>query len=178
MGQNRPSPPSKYAVALYWMKQEPQFVPDIGEPECFACGYWHEDWGKGRSLNSIWSSTKGLELCHIVPYSLDGSAAPENFLLLCTDCHRKAPDYKNPALMLTWAKQRCFADDFSRALKTVLDSGIKPGELDNIDLLGKDCLSFIKEHVTPVPRKDREAFITAVIAALFEYSAQRNGVLA
>lgn len=43
-----------------------------------------------------------LEKCHIVPESLCGLNDPSNVILLCTQCHRDAPNIDDPRFMWIW----------------------------------------------------------------------------
>jgi HNH endonuclease len=88
-----------------------KFVIDLGEPSCFACNWY--DW-RARTydaedgytdLKRIWDDSR-LERAHIVPYSLGGSNHVSNYLLLCKQCHKDAPDTANPRFMLQWAQRR------------------------------------------------------------------------
>lgn len=101
--------PSKYDIALYWMKQG--FVCDIGEPSCFACLWYDERWellpnDTDSHLRKIWQGAKGLERCHLVPRALGGSLEVSNMVLLCEECHLAAPDFAAPGYMLKWMRDR------------------------------------------------------------------------
>lgn len=117
----RSSPPPKYWIASYWQKECGynsdegygwSFVIDIGEPSCFACGWYKPTWvtydaaGGCIDLVKIWAGTTGLQIAHLVPHSLGGGTAPENLVLLCKECHQEAPDYIDPNYMLDWMRRR------------------------------------------------------------------------
>lgn len=112
----RGTAPPKLLIAQYWayMRGCP-FVMDIGEPSCFACGWYDPGWitysskpgpGLSRNLFFIWDGTTGLEKAHLVPHSLGGKAEPANLVLLCHDCHVEAPDFIRPQYMLAWMRSR------------------------------------------------------------------------
>src|SRR5204862_5768142 len=50
-----------------------------------------------------------LHRCHIVPDSLDGPDLPSNLVLLCSRCHREAPNHTNPKYMWLWLRATCIS---------------------------------------------------------------------
>lgn len=104
--------PHAFEVAEYWASREgceragTLLVYDLGEPCCFACGWW-PGWLEGDepegSLKHIWTGGAcGLERCHLTPRAKGGSEHPSNIVLLCPDCHLAAPDCLDPEIMLRW----------------------------------------------------------------------------
>jgi HNH endonuclease len=97
--------PSYEAIAEYWYcKPLPgsDHIPliDLGEPECFACGWCRlEQVRSERAQKDIW---KGLQRAHVVARSLDGSATVENLALLCKPCHEASPDTADPTVFWRW----------------------------------------------------------------------------
>lgn len=95
---------SKAKIAEYWQKNCPydeiELNVDIADMpfHCWNCG---DDCRSGKS-NDI-SKTR-LQRCHIIPNSEGGNDTPENYMLLCKQCHIDAPDstYKNA--MWEWVK--------------------------------------------------------------------------
>ncbi len=72
---------------------------DWGEPSCWACGYYSHrsiyecDIKKSdKHWSACWDRAKFLEKAHIVPFSLTEDDSPENFVLLCKQCHSKNPN--------------------------------------------------------------------------------------
>ena len=68
--------PSKWEIAEHWAAspERSTFAPrmyDLGEPCCFACGWYSERWDKGSARINWQRAT--LERAHIVPSSLGGS---------------------------------------------------------------------------------------------------------
>ena len=106
-------------IARYWWdKDKTEEVPwnsciiDWGEPCCFACGEW--SWTRNeKNLGKVeaWDSSN-LDRAHIIPDSLGGSIEVSNFLLLCKDCHKQAPNTKSPELMFAWVKNKKRNDEF------------------------------------------------------------------
>ncbi len=91
-------------------------VVDLGEPFCFACRNRYSDWDfanaepskqhKGlKALYKHWD-TLPLERAHIIPISRGGSNRLRNFVLLCNNCHREAPDVIDSFIMLKWLQNR------------------------------------------------------------------------
>ena len=107
--QGRHKAPSRKAIAEYWLDttmptsysefsdfQRKLAQQDCGEPSCWACGYYKPNADAGHikhpSPYSCWDNAKWLEKCHIVPHMLGGSNDVSNFVLLCSRCHKEAPD--------------------------------------------------------------------------------------
>jgi hypothetical protein len=99
----RISPPSAYEIALHWEGLEPRFVTDVRSPHCFACNFYPFGDGYPRGLEAAWR--KRLQRCHIIARSAGGSYHPENFLILCTECHHEAPMTSDREIMLRWARE-------------------------------------------------------------------------
>lgn len=59
-----------------------------------ACGYRAKGWRR-------WD-TSTLERAHVVAHSAGGSNEPSNFVLLCHECHARAPMTTDRATMLGW----------------------------------------------------------------------------
>ena len=143
----RKTAPSKFDILSYWAEQkEYNFVVDIWEPSCFACERNFE----GRHDPKVWCEEKAmiaqlerfpLEKAHIIPHSLGGTNDESNYVLLCKDCHRRAPMFPHRDMFLQWVtsqKHHLFAEaeEFASACecigldwmsldKNVLDEAIK-----------------------------------------------------
>lgn len=85
-------------IAKYWMDNPPYPETDLNfdwadaTTHCWNCGD-----------NKLGSDKKiRLERCHIIPHALDGPDTPENYVLLCKECHANAPNSKNPKYMWQW----------------------------------------------------------------------------
>lgn len=97
--------PSHQEVAEYWESRPlpgGQHVPiiDVGEPECFACGWSPLDRVRPtRKKINIW---KGLQRAHVVARSLGGPNTVDNLVLLCDSCHRESPDTARPEVFWRW----------------------------------------------------------------------------
>lgn len=101
--------PSKWNIAQHWTNSpdRARFAPrlyDLGEPCCFACGWYSEHWDK-TTARASWERAK-LERAHIVPSSLGGSDELDNLLLLCAPCHEESPDWPDPREMGRWIAAR------------------------------------------------------------------------
>jgi hypothetical protein len=125
--------PSRLQIAEHWAAREPRFVSDIGEPSCFACGWFREGWHAqgcedACSLSRIWTATRGLETAHLVPHMLGGTATAANLVLLCRACHRAAPDYADSQFMLDWMRSgdRFWGYSVTRLRTVVATFGIDP----------------------------------------------------
>jgi hypothetical protein len=63
------------------------------------------DWSE--AMDVCWncgSLTSYTYRCHIVPDMLEGDDIPRNYVLLCDECHRIAPDVTYPEAMWDWIK--------------------------------------------------------------------------
>jgi hypothetical protein len=88
-------------IADYWIKNS-----NISELELnfdWADAHTH-CWNCGDDRFRKSHKTPSLERCHIVPHSLGGSDSPDNYVLLCKDCHQEAPNTNNPNDMWDWIK--------------------------------------------------------------------------
>tara|TARA_Y100000310_G_scaffold232383_1_gene235173 strand:+ start:237 stop:707 length:471 start_codon:yes stop_codon:yes gene_type:complete len=83
---------SKQEIVDYWATRvcESDLGTDFdeGATKCWCCGRF----------------TRNLEKAHIVPKMLGGEYKVWNLILLCTTCHREAPDFDNPDYMWDWIK--------------------------------------------------------------------------
>jgi Zn finger protein HypA/HybF involved in hydrogenase expression len=61
-------------------------------------------WNCGDNKHRSSKKKSELERCHIIPHSLGGSDLPENYVLLCKECHKEAPNINNSDDMWNWIK--------------------------------------------------------------------------
>ena len=79
--------PTINAIANYWINQEIE-LPNVEQEDMF-----HHCWNCGEDKRSNSEKNKvRLERCHIIAKSLGGGFEPSNFVLLCSLCHREAPN--------------------------------------------------------------------------------------
>lgn len=112
MAQKRPAPPTGYAIFDYWRQNNDGFIDydyfetyeETGKCFCFACGI--PVYSKLRSSEAKKWSTCSLQKAHIIPFGLGGSNEPDNFMLLCPECHAAAPDIKDDEAMKFWCTNR------------------------------------------------------------------------
>lgn len=95
------SPPSRWQVASYWAKHRPRWVVDLGEPACFSCGWHHESVDNYQEIKNRWKHSN-LELAHVVAKAEGGDYDVSNFVLLCSECHERAPMTTHPEIMFAW----------------------------------------------------------------------------
>lgn len=81
-------------IVRYW---------EIRQDECGLAVDWSEAhercWRCGHQTK--------LERCHIIPRSLGGPDHPSNIVLLCSHCHREAPNVADPEFMWFWIRRTC-----------------------------------------------------------------------
>lgn len=112
---------TKWQIAQHWAQRPERrtFAPhlDLGEPCCFACGWYSERWDDHTAPETSWEHAS-LERAHIVPDSLGGSADVGNIILLCKPCHAESPDWADPSEMARWIAARPARN--SRELETLI----------------------------------------------------------
>lgn len=102
--------PSRFEIAKHWVLDADACLrryivaTDMGEPCCFACGYYADVWDKRYGVDR-WNRTS-LQRAHLVPRSLGGADSVENLVLLCFSCHEESPDYADSGEMLEWMSRR------------------------------------------------------------------------
>tara|TARA_R110000782_G_C14523538_1_gene381391 strand:+ start:42 stop:524 length:483 start_codon:yes stop_codon:yes gene_type:complete len=87
---------SKKKILEYHYKNTDECVlgcdADEWHHRCWRCGY-----------------IRNLERCHIIPKSLGGKNTPDNYVLLCNDCHQEAPNVKDETFMFEWIENTCIS---------------------------------------------------------------------
>ena len=110
---------------------------DAGE-ECwccdvFCCEGYYDGWRKDMKLGK-WSGDE-RERCHIVPKSLGGSYECSNLFLMCSECHRRAPNTTEPKVFFEWvvkenARSIQYRKDLSRGMGDIATALFEPKKLD------------------------------------------------
>ena len=88
-------------ISDYWVKNN-----NISEAELnfdWSDSYTH-CWNCGDNKYRKSKLTPSLERCHIIPDALGGSDLPNNYVLLCKECHAEAPNTSNHKDMWDWIK--------------------------------------------------------------------------
>lgn len=108
MADRREAPPSKEKILQYWLSfletdktdlmgdkiyniEDNQFISC-----CWCCGI------------SVSSSEKfaNLQVCHVIPHSLEGVNTESNYVLMCPTCHSEAPNIKSRDCFFYWFKHK------------------------------------------------------------------------
>lgn len=102
--------PQKSVIAKHWYEQTRGLFPwgdswDYGEPSCWACGLWLEEWDEPNTIVKRWNNC-GLERCHIIPRYLGGSDDSSNLVLMCRRCHALQPDSTDPKVTFEYMRSR------------------------------------------------------------------------
>jgi hypothetical protein len=112
----KPRKSSKASIVNYWRTNRPILFHSFnanryGNPEetCWACGY----------------KSTCLERCHLKAKNRGGTLHPNNLVLLCGECHHKAPSVLKKRYMIKWIlEQKPFEFvEFSYALDLVRKLG-------------------------------------------------------
>lgn len=131
---------TKTEVARYWSTDGPKrwqngpVVADVGEPSCFACGWYAKEWDKS---SRPWEAAKSLEMAHIVASSIGGANTPDNLVILCVACHEEAPMTNDREIMFRWIAKRegHLVRELKAWLRELEVQGISQGELAALDRL-------------------------------------------
>ncbi|GAA5344467.1 HNH endonuclease [Planifilum fimeticola] len=108
----RSSSPSKAAIVDAW---KDWLEWDLDEPRCFACDKPAYSDYRGNNYRKRWEQAH-LEKAHIIPHALSGPNTPDNYFLLCSECHRLAPTTAYREDFLKWAKAQNY---ITRRLETI-----------------------------------------------------------
>lgn len=178
--QNRKSAPKRHLVAQYWAEREPGFVLDLGEPGCFACGYFSESWepvyreGGYLDIAATWKQAR-LDTAHLTPHMLAGTSDVSNLVLLCPACHRDAPSYRDPGVMLRWMRERpSYVDQQLDALPydRLSELALVPGLAEK--LAGDAFRAFLHANAGYNPADTHTAKARTVWAAVEAFATQRK----
>lgn len=93
------------------------------------------DWDEAHLRCWCCGLRRKTERCHMTPKSIGGSDEPDNFLLMCSQCHEESPDV-DKSVMLAWLKREhseMHGDRFFRkALRDAFyDCGINKESLED-----------------------------------------------
>jgi hypothetical protein len=128
MSRSRGHAPTVGQVAAYWREHEDE-LPWLlshaigwGEPFCFACEWLapvpdypavaeeHPNWDPDHVERKTWDQAKsaGLEVAHLVDYTVRESNAIHNLVPLCSLCNRKymPRGFKTRSSALDWVKNQ------------------------------------------------------------------------
>lgn len=165
-------------IVSYWAETEDECGLGVDWAEaherCWRCGY--------KTI---------LEKCHIIPAKLGGGATPNNLVLLCSRCHREAPNHQNPEYMWRWLRSTCVS--FYDTYWTIrgweefeVMFGRKP--LDWIGSLGSKVPDLAQEFEAEIEKEFRKTVIhfgegrlnpstvACVLAEIEQTVASRHGV--
>jgi len=88
-------------IANYWKKNNTISETQLNFDWCDAHTHC---WNCGDNKYSE-SDRVRLERAHIIPESLGGDDIPSNYVLLCKECHRQAPNTCDKENMWEWIKE-------------------------------------------------------------------------
>lgn len=117
--RKRNTAPSQKRIIEYW-KSQPSLPCDVtidwdtAHEKCWCCGYSDPEFPEYTT-----------ERAHIIPHALGGSSEPENFVLLCPECHVDSPDVNDPMAMWDYFKLKNYS----------MDTGNKKYTIDPYDML-------------------------------------------
>lgn len=111
---------SAQEIHLYWARDEHEAwwkwfkQCDLGEPSCYACGYYStmagypEDLDKDDSAAVLAAEFAGLERSHLVDHAKGGSGWPSNLVLLCRPCNRRMPSFRQGQrdMAISWVRSQ------------------------------------------------------------------------
>ena len=103
-------------ISDYWIENNNISELDLNfdwlysETHCWNCGDDKQSKSNPKKIR--------LERCHIIPHSLGGEDKPKNYVLLCKDCHKEAPDCTKPKYMWDWIKSNKMSIGLSNSYRT------------------------------------------------------------
>ena len=62
------------------------------------------DWSEAEIMCWNCGCERDTEKCHIVPHALGGKDSPDNYVLMCNECHQMAPNCNSTSFMWDWIK--------------------------------------------------------------------------
>lgn len=138
----RQSTPSAKRIIEYW-KSQPQLPCDVkidwdtAHEKCWCCGYSDPEFPEYTT-----------ERAHIIPHALGGSSDPENFVLLCPECHHDSPDVNDSIAMWDWIKleYKNWLNELTLELRTIYSHFLiyRPDLNNNTDLIKDAIFEFFK----------------------------------
>lgn len=196
MGKHREAIRTKKSeIVKYWYEKQQRevgdnrkiYITDIGEPTCMACD---KRWGTkydnqdenatNEECYKLWDKVGRLQRCHIIPMALGGNDEPENYWLMCKQCHVLAPDTVSKKVFFLWADQQNHREAFMAA-ELAMQCDFKEKDIDNIGhiMLSKDFIKFSSENSVHHFDRDMGAVISPanVVAMLDLYLNKKDIVV-
>ena len=84
---------------------------------CWACQAPPYKQGAHRTLSGLWNRDTLLQRAHILAKSLNGADRPENYFLLCPQCHAGSPDTTDAKPFFAWVRYKRLHDNYFAALQ-------------------------------------------------------------
>ena len=84
---------------------------------CWACQMPPYQQGTHRTLSGLWNGDTLLQRSHILEKSLNGEDKPENYFLLCPQCHAESPDTTDAKLFFAWVRYKRTHENYSMVLR-------------------------------------------------------------
>lgn len=180
-------PPRSEDIHQYWYSNQHQLpisIHDVGEPTCYACGWFNgfhalEDPDREPKMATS-RLFRGLERAHVIPKSVGGSNCLSNFALLCRECHVEAPDTKDSEFFWRWVRNRRRSDPMDRYVARVkeaadivfMEMNAAGLSVDDANSSGWDqCLTCRKkaiETLQPIPHWGAGPSVATNARAMFE----------
>ena len=102
--------------------------------------------------------SKKLIKCHILPYRLSKDNNPENFMLLCKDCHYYQPDVSDIRIQYSWLLDSSHLKRRYLEAQKFIDPFLKLSEdLLNTVIIGKDIEIWLKEGLDSASSNQKNA---------------------
>ena len=90
---------------------------------CWACQMPPYQQGTHRTLSGLWNGDTLLQRSHILAKSLNGEDKPENYFLLCPQCHAESPDTTDAKLFFAWVRYKRTHENYSMVLRRDMKKG-------------------------------------------------------
>ena len=158
-------------------------VCDWGEPCCWACGKYKRsgdyDYKKSdKNVYACWNRVKFLQKAHIIPFSITGDDSPENFVLLCQECHKNNPNTTSLKAYQTWLNSvehwtNNIIQEYKKSLCVygLTPEGTEKIFLDDTPFFCQDFKSFLESNSVLVGMELNPMTVSACIATYLSEKA-------
>lgn len=134
-------------------EEEPLSVTEFpDEIFCWACQMPPYKQGIHRTLGGLWNSDRLLQRAHILAKSLRGEDKPENYFLLCPQCHAESPDTTDARLFFAWVRYKRMHESYFVVLRRNMKKAA--------EILGVDE-SYVREKFDDlrISRPEEDAYV-------------------
>lgn len=128
-----------------------------------------------EDLAKAWGG-EGLDRCHLIPRAKGGPDTPDNLVLLCSECHKEAPDCLDPNIMLRWiARRESYWMVLSRKLTVAAETaGLELEEIVDWHDLVPEAIRQVEREAILAPGDNMSAVLGIVAQRLSSQVSSRG----